>query len=204
MPISALIYDIEIHNAIPPKQKSERVPGVTYCGGWGDHAGMGISCICAYDYIEDRYRVFTRGNFQAFKDLCEARELIVGFNSIPFDNMVVREFLAYDILDEKSYDILREIWKSEGLTPLFSYPTHTGYGLDACCAENFGMKKTGDGALAPLNWQKGMHGDVIDYCLNDVRLTKALFEYAMAGEPIKNPKKPGTVLTLRKPFTTTE
>ncbi len=192
---SILIYDIEILKAVPPKDAREIISGVEYCGGWDDKENMGISCIGAYDYLEDRYRVFTKGNFQEFMELVSMRSLIVGFNSIPFDNAVVKAAIDFVIPESKSYDLLREIWIASGLHPEFQYPSHVGYGLEACCSANWGTKKTGNGAFAPVYWQSGHYGKVIDYCLNDVRLTKQLFDAAMYGAPITSPvdKKPLTL-----------
>ena len=52
-----LVYDIETTKAVP--DRAPNVAGIEYCGGWEDHANMGISVICAYDYTTDRYRVLT-------------------------------------------------------------------------------------------------------------------------------------------------
>ena len=62
---SVLVYDIEIVNAIPDREGIKK-EGVEYCEGWGDHAGMGISVIGAYDALEDRYRVFCEDNGNDF------------------------------------------------------------------------------------------------------------------------------------------
>jgi hypothetical protein len=42
---------------------------IQYCGGWRHFEGMGISCIGAYDYAEDRWRVFTWDNRDEFAEL---------------------------------------------------------------------------------------------------------------------------------------
>jgi len=47
--MNTIIYDIEIAKAIPSKSEPKE-EGVEYCKGWGDHAGMGIACLCAHDY----------------------------------------------------------------------------------------------------------------------------------------------------------
>lgn len=194
----ALIYDIEIAKAIPGRN-GERQAGVEYCEGWKDHANMGIACIGAWDYVEDRARVFTMGNIADFLDLCDDRDLLVGFNSIPFDNAVIAATLDRPPLEEsRCYDLLREIWAGAGLAPEFDFKTHGGYGLDAVCEANFGTKKTGNGALAPVDWQRGEYGRVIDYCLNDIKLTKQLFDRAMGDGHIKCPKT-GNRIMLRVP-----
>lgn len=45
-----------------------------------------------------------------------------------------------------------------------------------------------DGANAAIAWQRGQIGTVIDYCIQDIRLTKGLFDRALAGTPIRDPK----------------
>ncbi|CAB4223480.1 hypothetical protein UFOVP1670_72 [uncultured Caudovirales phage] len=185
----AIIYDIEIKKAIPDRN-GKRLDGIEYCEGWQDHANMGISVIGCYDYVEDRARVFCDDNMGDFYDLCDSRDLLVGFNNIPFDNAVIDANHGGKIMPEdRCYDILREIWIAAGLPPTFDFKTHGGYGLDAMCERNFGTKKTGSGALAPVDWQQGRIGRVIDYCLNDIMLTKQLLDNIISGhQPLVDPK----------------
>jgi len=194
-----LIYDIEIIKAIPPKNDNEREAGIEYCEGWNDHANMGVSTICAYDYEENRYRVFTEDNFDRFSKLANNAEIVIGFNSIKFDNAVCRACGIADIPDNKSYDLLVEIWKGAGLGPKFQYPSHIGFSLDACCRTNFGTEKSGHGALAPVDWQQGKIGTVIDYCLNDVRLTKQLMDRIMCAGKITDPRNTMETIQVSAP-----
>lgn len=202
--MKTIIYDIEIDKAILGKNESV-IEGVEYCDGWHDHAGMGISCIGVYDYVEDRHRVFFKDNIVEFIKLCVNRDLIVGFNSYNFDNKVVeatfRSLVSFYELDfsVKTYDILRNIWQSLGLNPDgFNPKTHGGYGLDACCEANFGIKKSGHGAKAPIDFQQGKYGSLVDYCLNDVRLTKKLFDHIQKYGYILNPKLLGDVIFMER------
>jgi hypothetical protein len=196
--MKAVIYDCEIIKAIPPRD-GVRLEGIEYCEGWGDHANMGVSVIGAYSYADDRYRVFCNDNFVEFVDLLNRSDLAVGFNNINFDDRLIAATDSIPSLNSVArYDILVEAWAAVGLGPTFDFKTHGGYGLDAICEATFGEKKSGNGALAPVDWQKGEIGTVIDYCLMDVRLTKKLFDMAVSGTPIKNPKT-GDLLTLRKP-----
>lgn len=190
MTINAIIYDCEIIKGIVKKGES-RLPDIEYCDGWRDFANMGISVIGAYDYLEDRYRVFCADNFPQFQALLDRANLVIDFNGTQFDKpLLAANNLHFD--SDKHYDILREIWKAEGHDPdKFDYRTHGNYGLDACCRANFhGYAKSGNGALAPIDWQRGDIGSVIDYCLNDVRLTKELVDKIRLEGWIINPKYP--------------
>lgn len=195
--MNAIIYDIEIKKSILGKRE-QPIEGIEYCAGWHDHANMGISCICAYDYGEQRYRVFMEDNLTAFAELVRQRELIVGFNSIGFDNAVCAHN-AIDVAAERSYDILVELWAGAGLGPKFAYPSHMGFGLDATCAANFGTRKSGNGALAPVLYQRKQFGELVDYCMNDVALTKQLFDRIVSHGELKDPRGRETPLTIRRP-----
>jgi hypothetical protein len=198
--MNIMIYDIEIKKAIPRRDEA-RCDGIEYCAGWHDHANMGISCIGAYDYADQRYRVFMDDNLADFQALVDARDLIVGFNSIAFDAAVCA-CNGITVPEAKSYDILRELWAAAGLGPQFVYQTHMGFGLDAVCSANFGARKSGNGALAPVDFQRGRYGSLVDYCLNDVALTKRLFHRIITDRPILDPRQPHTSLRLRVPMQT--
>jgi hypothetical protein len=192
-----LIYDCEIKKAILSKTESP-IEGIEYCEGWRDFEGMGISCIGAYDYHTDRYRVFCEDNFPEFQALVDSHEVIIGFNSIGFDNPLCAAN-GIVVPDEKSYDALVEVWLAAGLGPMFRYPSHMGFGLDAICKVNFGLEKSGHGAVAPVQWQRGQIGSVIDYCLNDVKITKRLTDCIEQHGTIKDPTDTKRILTVRRP-----
>ncbi len=187
LPIDALIYDCEIRHAIPDKDKP-RLPGIIYCNGWGDYAGMGVSVIGAYDYAEQRYRIFLKDSFAKFAELCANRKLLISYNGIPFDNKLLAGNGITKIDEVKCYDLLKESWPSK-------YKSST---LSAMCQTNFGISKSGSGAHAPILWQQGKYGEVIDYCLNDIYLIKRLFDAILEG-PIKCPRT-GEFLTLTRPI----
>ena len=181
-----LYYDIEIAKAIPDK-KTPIEPGIEYCAGWGDHANMGIACICAYDAGEGRNRVFTFSTFGQFVELASRRR-VVGFNSLRFDDIVCG---FNNLLLVTTYDLLREMWRAAGLNPDKCGGDKKGYGLDATAKANGLTGKTGYGGTDPIDWQRGMYGSVIDYCLDDVRLLRRLVEgvYMRNGQ-INHPKGP--------------
>lgn len=180
---SLLIYDIEILKAIPDAEK-DILPNIEYCQGWEDKANMGVSVICAYDDLQKRYRVFTKEKFGEFQALASDR-IVCGFNSIAFDDVV----LAHNgITVGTSYDLLQELWVAAGLGREFRPETHATFGLNAVSKANgFGMK-TGYGGFAPVEWQRGEYGSVIDYCLQDVRLTWLLVEKAIRYGSLRDPR----------------
>ena len=175
------------------------IQDIDYCDGWHDHANMGISVIGAYDYITDRYRVFCKDNFHEFLLLAgDGRDPMVSFNGIGFDNKVLRS-AQIDIPDSRCYDILRELWSAVGLGPEFNYKTHGGFGLERVGKANFSLSKTGNGAIAPVEWQRGNIGNVVDYCLNDVKLTKMTFDRIVETGGLRNPCDSSHFITMSPP-----
>lgn len=193
-----LIYDIEIVKAIPDKS-GEKINGIEYCEGWHDHINMGVAVIGCYDYRNDRCRVFLQDNFSDFTRLVANRDVLVGFNHLAFDNevLIANGIADLTIRSRQQFDILVEIWKAAGLGPDFEYESHAGYGLDRCCDVNFGLTKTGHGARAPVLWQQGQRGEVIDYCLNDVFLTYRLLDKIIQTGWIYSPVEPSKKLWVK-------
>lgn len=174
-----LVYDVEIKHAIPDK-KSDPIEGIRYCNGWRDYTGMGVAVVGAYDYEADAYHVYCEDNLFCFQNLIDRHDLIVGFNNYNFDDPLMAAH-GIRIDPGQSCDLLHEIARAKGFER-FNPGQCRGCGLDAMARANLGgMGKIGDGALAPVYWQKGMVGTVIDYCLSDVRLTKGLLDRVKDG-----------------------
>ena len=192
-----LVYDVEIARAVPPKDPADRLRDIRYCDGWHDTKNMGVSVLCAYDYDADRYRVFTKESFQEFARLAAGRR-VVGFNSLAFDDVVCA---AAGVPVQTTYDLLVECWVAAHLPPVFqNSPTHGGFGLDALAYANLREQKSGHGARAPVDWQRGRIGTVIDYCVQCVRLTKLLLDKALIHGFVNDPRNPGALLNMRTPW----
>jgi hypothetical protein len=186
-----LIFDLEIKNAILGRGEQKR-DDVQYCGGWEDHAGMGVAVLCAWVGWKQWPMVFFEENLHEFADLAFEADLCAGFNNIGFDNKVLYAN-GIKVPDEKSYDILREIQIATGKRAK----------LDDCCSVNFGIGKSGDGGMAPILWQQGKRLEVINYCMHDtVAMTRRLLETIWLRGEIKHPYQQGQMLKLRKPFET--
>lgn len=186
-----IVYDVEIKKAIP--NRSPNVPGIDYCAGWGDYANMGISVVCTYDTQKMKYGVYCDDNSDDFKELVDRPSIWVSYNGLSFDNHVLFACWGVSLVPEWCYDVLVEIWRAHGLGPVYEYPSHAGFSLDDVCACNDLGVKSANGALAPIMWQRGLVGKVINYCLEDVRLTTKLLRRALEHLPLVSPK-------INKPF----
>ena len=174
------IFDLEIKKPIEQCSK-----------GWQSHNEMGISCLCLYDYSSARYRVFDDKSQIECLNILREYDLTVGYNIVNFDWKVVNTNWKLPAIlgstrKSKDFDMLREIWISKGLNPdVFSPRTHGGTKLDDVAFETIGMRKTLNGEEAPKYYQQGRIAEVIDYCLEDVRIERTLFEFIVQNGYVK-------------------
>lgn len=190
-----LIYDCEIIKAIRDPKKVD-LAHIEYCNGWNDYENMGISVIGVNFISEEGDGVFNHNalltrdlGIAAFQEGLDVTDVLVGFNNQSFDDKLLKAngFIIHD--NVVNYDLLAEIWEGAGLGREFVYPTHAGFGLDAICKANGLGEKSGDGANAAVLWQKGKYQEVIDYCENDIRLTRKLFDLIQETGEIKDPRE---------------
>lgn len=190
-----LIYDCEIIKAIRDPKKVD-LAHINYCNGWDDYENMGISVIGVNFISEEGDVVFNHNallnrdlGIDAFQEGLDVVDILVGFNNQSFDDKLLKAngFIIPDNI--VNYDLLAEIWEGAGLGREFVYPTHAGFGLDAICKANSLGEKSGDGANAAILWQKGKHQEVIDYCENDIKLTRKLFDLIQETGEIKDPRE---------------
>jgi len=192
-PIIEVVYDAEIIKAIAPKNAADREEGIHYCEGWEDFSNMGVSVLCAYDVQNQMSHVFTQNELHDFLALCQNAKVLIGFNTVRFDNKLLQAN-GIEIPEGRSCDLLRLIWQAKGLNAdVFIPKTHGGYKLDAVSDANLSMNKIGNGALAPVWWQRGQIGKVITYCLRDVYLTWQLYEKAIGTGYLVDPKFGGFI-----------
>lgn len=171
-----VVYDIETE--LPALKKGEAPDwGVTYASRF-DPAEMGVSVLCAFDSIDGSYHVYLEDNLQDFAEIAWGADLLVGFNNIRFDNQALAA-RGIHLDSSRCYDLLQEIRTARA-------GNFAGHSLGAMCERNLNEPKTESGAMAPINWQKGRRGTVIDYCLRDVHLTRKLFEAVFDG-PLISP-----------------
>lgn len=136
-------------------------------GGWHRADRMGISCIVMYDSNKDTYLDFSENQVQELIDTMKQFDLIIGFNIVKFDYLVLRSYTEFDFRKLKTLDILNDIY------------TQLGYrlSLDHLASVTLGKQKTADGLQALRWWKEGRIQEIIDYCKQDVMITRDLFLY---------------------------
>lgn len=198
-----IIFDVEIKKGILGRNEVP-IDGIQYCAGWRDFENMGVACVCTFDTETHLSRVFIDGALSELA-LYLMGKTTGGFNTRRFDVPCLAA-QGIVIAQENHYDALEQIWLKLGLDADRFGSLHAGWGLDAVMQATFGLSKTGHGAMAPVWWQQGAYGRVIDYCLNDVWLEAKLCQYMINGglvkaagkEPLQFERKRPTVAELEE------
>ena len=101
--------------------------------------------------------------------------MLVGYNSDHFDIPILNKYYPGDLTHIKSLDILKEIKNSLGRR----------IRLDLVAEGTLGRKKTGNGLEAVVWWKNGEIDKIKKYCIEDVKITKELYEYALKNGVLK-------------------
>ncbi|HPW34385.1 MAG TPA: ribonuclease H-like domain-containing protein [Candidatus Paceibacterota bacterium] len=136
--------------------------------GRDNFSGLEISLIGLYSYNNDKYIAFDEHQFSEAGEYLKNSDLIVGFAITRFDLPVMAKHYDFDLFSIPRIDILDEI----------ELMTGKRIGLDMLAQANIGMGKTGHGLEAATLYKEGKIDELKSYCLNDVKITKELYDLA--------------------------
>ncbi len=143
-------------------------------GGRGKNHLLKISVCGIYDYVSDQYLIYEEHELPRMAPLLQAADQIIGYNIKQFDFEVLQPYLNFNIHDVPYYDILEEIDKVLG---------HK-IKLDSVAQATLGSGKSGNGLEALLYYKNGKMDLLKKYCLDDVRVTKGVYEYALNNQKL--------------------
>jgi DEAD/DEAH box helicase domain-containing protein len=142
---------------------------------------MQITVVGVYNYAKDEYKTYFLEELSDLEADLKQANLLVGFNNDHFDTPILNKYYQFDLFSIASFDILRE----------FRANTGKRLGLDAIASMTLGTNKSGTGSNAMSLYQEGKLEDLADYCINDVKLTKDIFEYCITKNHLIYPSKDG-------------
>jgi DEAD/DEAH box helicase domain-containing protein len=143
--------------------------------GSNDPTKLDISIVGAYDSATDTYTSYSVEELPKFWSVIERADMLIGFNSDHFDIPLLNKYYPGDLTKIKSLDLLVEIKGALGRR----------LRLDTVAEATLGAKKSGHGLEATRWWKEGKHDLVRKYCLDDVKLTKEIYDYALKNKELK-------------------
>ncbi len=136
--------------------------------GNGDFGNLELTIACIHDSETKEFKSFLKPELPQLWPILEHADMLVGFNSDHFDLPILNKYYAGDLTKIKSVDLLKEVKNALGRR----------LKLDGLAEATLGTKKSGSGLDAVKWWKEGMIEKVREYCIDDVRLTLELYEYA--------------------------
>lgn len=136
-------------------------------GGWNKAERMGVSCAVLYDSSSDQFHTFLQEEMDRLWDHLARLELVIGFNLIGFDYKVLSGVSPFDFYQLPTLDLLLKVHETLGYR----------LSLDHLARQTLGCAKTADGLMALEWWKQGKIDQIIEYCTQDVRVTRDLYRF---------------------------
>jgi DEAD/DEAH box helicase domain-containing protein len=150
-----------------------------------------VSLVGVYFYETDTFEAFLEEDLPKLWPRLERADRIIGYNLIGFDYPCLQSYYTGDMMKLPTLDLLAEIDKRLGFR----------IKLDDVAQATLGVGKSGHGLMAVEYWKKGEIEKLKEYCLQDVRVTRDVYEYALKAQEVRYNDRMGQVQTIPLPIT---
>ncbi len=131
--------------------------------------------VAIHDSETGEFSSYTREELTKLWPIIEKADMLIGFNSNTFDIPLLNRYYPGDLTRIRSLDILHEVHQVLGRR----------IRLQALAEATLGRGKKGDGLKAQEWWREGKKEKVKEYCIEDVRLTRELYDFARTKGVLK-------------------
>ncbi len=158
--------------------------------GAGNHKGLKVSVVVAYTYEDDQFHVFREENLKDLWPILERAERLIGYNSKFFDIPVLQNYYTGDLSKIPHLDLLEEIRRSAGFRPK----------LDDIARATLNTQKSAHGLQAVEWFKQGEWEKIEKYCIDDVRITRDVYEYGKTNKQVFYPDLQGNLKPIPVKF----
>ena len=134
-----------------------------------------LTVVAIHDSETGAYSSYFREDLPKLWPILERADMLIGFNSDSFDIPLLNRYYPGDLSHIRSLDLLSEVQKVLGRR----------IRLQSIAEATLGKGKSGDGLKAGEWWKEGEKEKVRDYCIEDVRITRKLYDYALLHGVLK-------------------
>ncbi len=131
--------------------------------------------VAIHDSLTNEYTSFDKEDLPKLWPILEHADFLIGYNSNSFDIPLLNRYYPGDLTHVPSLDLLVEVQSVLGRR----------LRLQSLAEATLGRGKSGDGLKAGEWWREGKKDLVREYCIEDVRLTRELYDYAMKHGVLK-------------------
>jgi len=135
--------------------------------GGRNYEDLLISVVGVYRYETDSYECYLEKELHLLENLLIDCPLVIGFNHRKFDLPVLQRYVQVDTTQIPLLDLMEDIYNRIG---------HR-VSLDSVAQATLKTGKTGHGLDAIDYYRQGEWEKLKQYCLNDVKITRGVYEY---------------------------
>jgi WYL domain/RNase_H superfamily len=136
-------------------------------GGRENFHLLRVSVVGLYSYEARAFQTCTEWEVPSLLPILESAQLVIGFNIKRFDYAVLEPYFKRPLTHLRTLDIMEEVTKALG---------HR-LSLESLATATLNKKKLGSGLDALKYFKAGQMDKLKEYCLEDVRLTRDLYEH---------------------------
>ncbi|OGL73943.1 hypothetical protein A3C96_02720 [Candidatus Uhrbacteria bacterium RIFCSPHIGHO2_02_FULL_60_10] len=155
-----------------------------------DPSLLKVSLVGLYSYRTDEYQSFLEPELPKLWRILESADRIIGYNLMGFDYPVLNTYYPGDLRKMPTLDIMLDIEKVIGFRVK----------LDDVAHASLGTGKSGNGLQAIEFFRKGEIQKLRDYCLQDVKVTKEVYEYGLKTGNVKYRDRRGQCIAVNVDF----
>lgn len=137
--------------------------------GSNDPTALDISVVCIHDSLDDSYQSFLEADFPKLWPILEKADALITWNGDHFDIPLLNKYYSGDLSKLRSIDLMNEVRNVIGRR----------LKLDSVAEATLGVRKSGNGIDAVTWWNSGEIDKIIKYCIDDVKITKELYDFAV-------------------------
>jgi DEAD/DEAH box helicase domain-containing protein len=155
-------------------------------GGWGNIHKMGLAVGVVWDSVDQEFFTYEEKDASLLVGKLRSADLAVGFNIIGFDYTVLQPYSDFDLQEINTFDMLVDVKKQLGFR----------LSLNHLAQHTLNAEKSADG-LVSLQWYKeGKINKIIQYCKQDVEITRDLFLFGAENGYVNYQSRSGNPLQL--------
>lgn len=155
-----------------------------------DASLLKVSLVGLYEYATDTYTSYLEPDLPKLWRVLEGADRIIGYNLFGFDYQVLNTYYAGDLAKFPTLDIMAEIEKKLGFR----------IKLDDVAHGSLGTGKSGNGLQAIEFFRRGEIDKLRDYCLQDVKVTKEVYEFGLANKNVRFKDRQGQMVQVPVDF----
>lgn len=159
-----LVFDIETKNTFAE-------------AGSSNPADLSISVVCVYNYKDDLFTSYREEELLKLWPLIDACDRIIGWNSLHFDMPLLEKYAGRNFNHIPHLDLMAKVKDSLG----------TRMKLDDIARATLNVQKSGHGLQAVEWYKSGEWEKIIKYCIDDVRITRDIYEFAKKNKQLFYP-----------------